>query len=468
VTDPKQLAQCHILLVEDDEQQRDIIASILRSSAPTNTRFSSFNVTSVASAQEAMVAIKTSLTGHKIDVVFCDWKLGSFTGMDVLQFARNHIPTVGFAIVTAYGTIAHAVKAIAAGADDYLAKPFQRQELLLCIEKVNKACELREVNTQLSAQLSQQHQLVDLVGNSACMQQVYSRIERVSVTDATVLITGESGTGKELTARALHQLSPRHQQPFIAVNCGAIVESLAEAELFGSKKGAFTGAIKDSIGKLQSAHGGSLFLDEIGELSLNLQTRLLRFLQEGTITPVGDTQEITLDVRVIAATHRNLEKMISQNEFREDLYYRLNIVPINMPPLRKRQDDIPMLIDFFLHKFQKSYQLNFPALDKKTLRAMLDYAWPGNVRELSNRIERLVLLGDESELREDLAAQTVQKQARKSEWVLPNEPLNWDAFEKSCLYQALAKHDHNKTLAAKQLGMSYKTFVYRLNKFALE
>jgi two-component system NtrC family response regulator len=453
-----------ILLVEDDSQQREIIASILISSG--------YDVTNVASAEEAMLAIKSSLTGSKIDVVFSDWKLGSFSGIDVLQFARKHIPSVGFAIATAYGTIAHAVDAIAAGADDYLAKPFQRQELLLCINKVNSARQLREQNTQLHAQLSQQYQLVDLVGNAPCMQKVYSRIERVSVTDATVLITGESGTGKELTARALHQLSPRSKKPFVPVNCGAIVETLAEAELFGAKKGAFTGAVKDSIGKLQSAHEGTLFLDEIGELSMNLQTRLLRFLQEGTITPVGDTQEIQLDVRVLAATHRNLVSMIESGEFREDLYYRLNIVPIEMPPLRARKEDIPVLIDFFLKKFQQSYKLKLPTLEKQTLKIMLDYAWPGNVRELSNRIERLVLLGDEKELRNELEVHSGYQQnanhtSSTEVWRLPEQAINWDEFEKDCLQQALQRFDNNKTLAAKHLGMSYKTFVYRLNKFSI-
>ena len=226
----------HILLVEDDHQQREIIASILSASGEHDTNALQYNVTSVESAEDAMVAIKTSLNSEPIDVIFCDWKLKNLSGLDVLHFARKHIPNVGFAIATAYGTISHAVEAIASGADDYLAKPFQRQELLLCIEKCNKAAELRKQNTLLSQQLSSQGKLVDLVGNSTSMQKVYSRIERVSVTNATVLITGESGTGKELAARALHQLSPRKHAPFIAVNCGAIVESLAEAELFGAKK----------------------------------------------------------------------------------------------------------------------------------------------------------------------------------------------------------------------------------------
>ena len=454
-------APINILLVEDDPQQREIIASILESSA--------YDVSSVGSGEDAMLAIKASLTGKPIDVVFSDWKLGTFSGMDVLQFARKHIPNVGFAIATAYGTIAHAVEAIDAGADDYLAKPFQRQALLLCINKAYNARVLREKNTQLHAQLSQQHQLVELVGNAPCMQKVYSRIERVSVTDATVLITGESGTGKELAARALHKLSPRNTQAFVAVNCGAIVESLAEAELFGAKKGAYTGAVKDTVGKLQSAHEGSLFLDEIGELSPNLQTRLLRFLQEGTITPVGDSTEIQLNVRVIAATHRNLAQMVENGEFRGDLFYRLNIVPIEMPPLRERKEDILVLMDFFLNKFQKNYKVELPSLQKQTLKAMLDYYWPGNVRELSNRIERLILLGDELELVRELSALGEAKARRSvhSTWDLPDHAISWEDFEKDCLQQALERHANNKTLAAKHLGMSYKTFVYRLSKFDL-
>jgi DNA-binding NtrC family response regulator len=452
--------QIHILLVEDDQQQREIIESILIGS--------NFLVSSAESAEVAILMIKESIETSSIDVVFSDWKLGNVTGMEVLKYARKHIPNVGFAIATAYGTIAHAVEAIAAGADDYLAKPFQRQELLLCIDRAFRAKQLRTQNTHLHAQLSHQHQMVELVGSSQCMQNVYQRIERVSMTDATVLITGESGTGKELAARALHQLSARKALPFVAVNCGAIVETLAEAELFGSKKGSYTGAIKDSIGKLQSAHNGTLFLDEIGELSLSVQTRLLRFLQESTITPVGDTTETKLDVRVIAATHRNLVQMAHENTFREDLYYRLNVVPIEMPPLRKRQDDIPILIDFFLNKFQQNYKLTLPSLDKETLKVMLDYHWPGNVRELSNRIERLVLLGDQQDLQQDLSTQVKQWQGASSqqhEWTLPEAPMSWEAFEKDCLQQSLARFDNNRTLAAKHLGMSYKTFVYRLNKF---
>ncbi|MDT0596657.1 sigma-54-dependent transcriptional regulator [Glaciecola petra] len=449
----------HVLLVEDDPQQRDIIASIMRSE--------NYKVDATASAEEAMLALKADKHKQNIDVVFCDWKLGSLNGIDVLNYARKHHPNIGFAIATAYGTIAHAVEALNAGADDYLAKPFQRQELLLCLDKAGNAKQLRTRNSQLSAQLSQQQQLVDLVGNAPCMQQVYTRIEKVSSTNATVLITGESGTGKELAARALHKLSMRKEKAFIAVNCGAIPDNLVEAELFGARKGAYTGAVKDTLGLLQSAHKGSLFLDEIGELSLGAQTKLLRFLQEGKVTPVGDTQEIEVDVRVIAATHRNLPDMVNTGSFREDLYYRLNIVPIEMPPLRKRKEDIPILIDFFLDKFQQSYGMGLVEIGKETLKALLDFEWPGNVRELSNRIERLVLLGDEDILIDELKTSMAAIRSSEQKFALPEKGIKWDDFERQCLEQSLSRFDGNKTLAAKWLGMSYKTFVYRLNKFNL-
>ena len=267
--------ECNVLLVEDDPQQNQLIENILAGEG--------FNVVTTFGVEEAILALKK----NPIDVIFSDWKLGELTGLNLLNYVRQNTPEMGFAIATAYGTISHAVEAIEAGADDYLAKPFQRQELLLCIDKIHNAQRLRKQNQRLSHALSEQDALVELVGSAPCMQQVYERIRRVSNTDATVLITGESGTGKELAARALHQLSPRKHQSFVAVNCGAIPESLAEAELFGAVKGAYTGATQDKIGKLESADQGTLFLDEIGELSPPVQAKLLRFLQEGTITPSG-------------------------------------------------------------------------------------------------------------------------------------------------------------------------------------
>ena len=446
------LANQTILLVEDDEQQRKIIEQILTTAGKS--------VITAASVEEAIVTLKA----RQVDAVFSDWKLGSLSGIELLNWVRREQPSLGFAIATAYGTIAHAVEAINNGADDYLAKPFQRQELLLCVDKILKATALRRQNQQLSSALSEQKKLVDLVGNAPCMQKVYQRIERVSNTDATVLITGESGTGKELAARALHQLSQRADEAFIAVNCGAIPESLAESEFFGARKGAYTGANTDKIGKLQSADKGTLFLDEIGELTLPLQTQLLRFLQEGTIMPLGSHQEIKLDVRVVAATHRDLAEMVEQKTFREDLFYRLNIVPIHMPPLRERQEDIPRLIDFFLQKSANQYRAEVPDIEKNTLKQLIDHNWPGNVRELANRIERFILLADENEL---LPVQPVRNTASDAVFHLPEEGLDWEVFEKQCLQQALQRCQGNRTKAAKLLNLNYKAFVYRIDKFGL-
>jgi DNA-binding NtrC family response regulator len=443
-----------LLIVEDDPQQRQLIQGILQSE--------DYRVSIAGNVEEAILALKK----QTFDCIFSDWKLGDLSGLDLLNYVRRNQPELGFAIATAYGTIAHAVKAVDAGADDYLAKPFQRQELLLCIDKIYKAKQLRSQNQQLSQALSEQQQLVDLVGNAPCMQKVYERIKRVSNTDAMVLISGESGTGKELAARALHQLSARKQQAFVAVNCGAIPESLAEAEFFGSLKGSFTGATQDKMGKLQSADKGTLFLDEIGELPLPLQAKLHRFLQEGTVTPLGSHQEIQLDVRVIAATHRDLAHMVAEGTFREDLFYRLNIVPLVMPPLRERQEDIPRLIEFFLAKSCQRYQIAKPELLKSTLKQLMYYPWPGNVRELSNRIERYVLLADEQELLTDIASHTLAADPNHL-FSLPESGLDWESFEKQCLAQALKRYQGNRTKAAQLLNMSYKAFLYRLDKHGL-
>jgi transcriptional regulator with PAS, ATPase and Fis domain len=277
-----------------------------------------------------------------------------------------------------------------------------------------------------------------------------------------VLISGESGTGKELAARALHQLSARSHGPFVAINCGAIPEQLAEAELFGSEKGAYTGAHQAKAGKFEAASGGTLFLDEVAELPLNLQAKLLRVLQEGKVTRLGSHKETILDVRLIAASHQDLALAVQQGRFREDLFYRLNVVPIHMPALRERREDIPRLIQHFLSLNQQRYQLTLPTLSKAALKRLMDYAWPGNVRELANCIERYTLLADEQEMLTSLNSTTTS-----DGFTLPAEGLNWQQHEKDCLQQALNLAQGNKTKAAKILQLPYKTFLYRLEKFQL-
>ncbi|AIY65805.1 sigma-54-dependent transcriptional regulator [Pseudoalteromonas piratica] len=446
------MENAHILLVEDDIAQNELIASMLSAEG--------FIVTATTSVEEAIVALKAN---SQISLIFSDWKLGQLSGLNLLEFARSNNFPVGIVIATAYGSIDHAALAIEKGADDYLAKPFQRQELLLALAKANKANQLRLANQTLNSQLSQQDTMVELIGSAPCMQKVFQRIEKVASTSATVLISGESGTGKELAARALHKISPRKDSPFIAINCGAIPESIAEAELFGAKKGAFTGANQDKLGKFAAANGGTLFLDEVAELSPQLQTKLLRFLQEGVITPLGCHEEVAVDVRVIAASHKQLLAQVEEGLFREDLYYRLNVVPIHMPALRERTEDIGKLIHHFKTKFCQQYGSQEQQLSATTLKQLLSYSWPGNVRQLSNCIERYALLGDENELVESLNHNS-QAATQSEQFVIPDEGIDWHQFERAILLQACKRAENNKTAAAKLLGLSYKAFLYRLEK----
>ncbi len=439
-----------LLVVEDDAQQRQLLCELLRAE--------DYQVQSADSVETAILTLKQ----QPLDLVLCDWKLGQGSGLQVLQYLRQHYPQLGFVVATAYGSVSHAVEAIQAGADDYLTKPFKRQELLLAISKGLSAWRLRQQNQQLTEQLSEQQQLVELIGHAPCMQQLFQRINRISASHATVLISGESGTGKELAARALHQLSGR-KGPFIAINCGAIPEQLAEAELFGAEKGAYTGAHQSKAGKFEAANGGTLFLDEVAELPAALQAKLLRLLQEGKVTRLGSHQEISLDVRLIAASHQDLALAVQEGRFREDLFYRLNVVPLHMPALRERREDIPRLIQHFLQKSQQRYQLPAAELSKAALRQLMDYPWPGNVRELANRIERFVLLADERELLADLN----NVASVSSGFVLPADGLNWQQHERDCLLQALSRSNGNRAQAAKLLQLPYKAFLYRLEKYQL-
>ncbi|WP_448549324.1 sigma-54-dependent transcriptional regulator [Thalassotalea fusca] len=444
-----------ILVVEDDPEQRQLIVDILSAAK--------YLVESADCVEQAILFLKS----QSFDVVFSDWKLGELSGIELLNYVRLNQPEMGFVIATAYGTINHAVEAMQKGADDYIPKPFKRQELLLTIEKAISAQRLRNENRLLSSQLGEQKQLMQLVGNAPAMQAVYQRINKISATNATVLILGESGTGKELAARALHQSSHRAKEKFIAINCGAIAESIAEAELFGAEKGAFTGANTLKIGRFEAANNGTIFLDEIGELSPALQAHLLRFLQEGTITRLGSNTELKLDVRVIAATHRNLEQEVKEGRFREDLFYRLNVVPINLPSLRERSQDIALLADHFVALHAKNHQCSSPKITTSQYRKLLDYHWPGNVRELSNRIERFVLLDDDSELVPALKHNQTSDDTALPTVEFPNDGYHWEHFERYCLQQALMHNHHNKTKAAKYLKMSYKAFLYRLDKYEL-
>jgi len=445
-----------ILLVEDEQDQRNIIQTILQDADHI--------VKAVASAEAAL----TLINDDSFDIVISDWQLPGMNGDMLLKEITKLSPDTSFILITAHSDASHAINIIRAGADDYIPKPFDKQSLLFAVNKLIYTRNIKKENQQLKQQSKNRSKLVNMIGRSTAMNKLYHRIEKAAPTNATLLITGESGTGKELAARAIHQLSNRNEEIFLPVNCAAIPESLAEAELFGAEKGSFTGANKTRIGKLEAANKGTIFLDEIGELALILQSKLLRFLQEGTISRVGSNEEIKLNVRVLAATNRNLIEEVDKGNFREDLYYRLNVIPVTIPPLRQRQDDLPLLISHFLQEFCIQHSVPTKKLSASALKTLLAYPWPGNVRQLRNSIERLVLLSfDEIISSEDVEELELTTDNKAANFLLPEQGLDWKQHEKECLLQALSHCNNNRTQAAKLLGLSYKAFLYRLEKHLL-
>ena len=442
-----------ILLIEDETDQRKIIKTILESQG--------YQVVDVETGEEGCELFKTST----FDIVISDWKLPGISGDEVLESLKASSPQTGFILITAHSDASHAISIIRAGADDYLPKPFDKSSLLFTVSKLLYTQQLETENVELKTQSKHRGRLLDMIGNSSAMNRLYQRIEKAAPTNATILITGESGTGKELAARAIHQLSNRATQDFMPVNCAAIPENLAEAELFGAEKGSYTGANKTRIGKLEAANNGTIFLDEIGELPLILQSKLLRFLQEGKITRVGSNQEITLNVRVVTATNRDLLHEVKEQNFREDLYYRLNVIPVTIPPLRNRQDDLIPLISHFIDYFSELHAVEHKNLSKPALKALLAYTWPGNVRQLRNSIERLVLLSLEQSISlDDVEELELHQDSDKTKFLLPPQGINWEEHEHDFLLQALSHCNNNRTQAAKLLDLGYKAFLYRLEK----
>jgi len=443
-----------ILLVEDDPAQRDLLAAALAKAGHPSV---------LADGLESALA---QLGEPTLQLVLSDYRLADGDGLALLAEVRARRPELSFVLLTAYGSIEHAVQALRAGADDYLAKPFERQALLLAVDKALRTRALREENRRLSDALGERERLVDMIGRAPAMQRLYRQIERLAATDATVLINGESGTGKELVARALHKLSRRAERAFVAVNCAAIPEGLLEAEFFGAERGAYTGAQAARAGHFEQASGGTLFLDEIGELPLTLQPKLLRALQEGRVTRVGSTREITVDVRLLTATNRDLAREVSEGRFREDLYWRLNVVGLSLPPLRERREDIPLLVSHIAERVARQHGLPPPVIPKPVLRALMDRPWSGNVRELANSVERLLLLAEDDEPQlSDLPDRTQRR--GDGGLRLPIDGLDWDALERSLLTQALAQAQGQKKRAAGLLGLPYKAFLYRLEKHGI-
>jgi two-component system NtrC family response regulator len=447
-----------VLIVEDEHAQRELIAEILSRDG--------YRVREAGSADQAVEAILAEVP----DLVLCDWRMPGRSGGELLQQIRSEGWGPAFVVMTAYGSIAHAVEAVQLGADDYLAKPFEREALLLAVRRVLRTRELESENRRLREVMRDEDRYGELIGRSPAMQKLYRTIEKLGATDATVLIAGESGTGKELVARTLHRTSRRGAQAFVAVNCAAIPETLIESELFGHERGAFTGAHRRREGRFEEAEGGTLFLDEIASMPLPLQATLLRVLQERRFTRLGGVGEVDCDVRVIAASNRDLPRLVADGAFREDLYYRLNVVPLVLPPLRERREDVALLANAFLERAMTQHDREVGPLPPPVMRCLMEYAWPGNVRELANVIERLVLLAEDgrvtvgdlpTELRDPVAAS-------QCPFSLPGSGVNWDDMEGGLLRQALERAGGNRAAAARLLGLPYKRFLYRLEKYGIE
>jgi two-component system, NtrC family, response regulator PilR len=451
-----------ILVVDDERSMREFLEIMLQKQG--------YEVTCAETGKEALDCIQR----ETYDLVITDIRMKPINGLDVLKQCKVISPSTVVIIISAYASAETAVAAMQEGAYDYLPKPFNVDEIRTVIRNA-----LRSREGEEKAQEPEEGPLHFgcLIGESTSMRKVYDLIKRVAVTSSNVLITGESGTGKELVAKAIHRQSLRAQEAFVVVNCGGVPETLIESELFGYKKGAFTGASVTRKGLVEAAQGGTLFLDEIGELSPALQVKLLRLVQEKTIKMIGDTEDILVDVRIISATNRNLEKMVVEGLFREDLYYRLNVLPIRIPPLRERAKDIPVLAQFFLTKFRKRFGKDIHKISSYAIDILKHYDFPGNVRELEHIIERGVALEASSIILPDsLTLSTYKKTQSEATAIVPGsippEGIELDDYlieiEKKLLLQALQQSVGVKLKAAELLGISFRSFRYRLIKYGLE
>jgi DNA-binding NtrC family response regulator len=450
-----------ILVVDDDASLRRILEY--------NLAQEGYAVATAASGEEALNLLEKA----SFELVVTDIKMPGIDGMDLLRKVKERSPETQVLVITAFGTIEMAVEAMKAGAFEYVTKPFNRDELKLTIRKALRFRSLEEENARLRREVTRKFGFENIVGDSPQMQAVFRLVEKVAESDASVLITGESGTGKELVAKAIHHRSPRAEAAFVAINCAAIPKDLLESELFGHKKGAFTGAIRDKRGKFEEAHGGTLFLDEIGELSIDLQAKILRALQEKELTPVGGNEVIRVDARILAATNRDLEEAIDEGRFRRDLYYRLAVVPIHLPPLRERPEDIPLLVAHFLKELAGEERV---AVAPEVVDALKRHPWKGNVRELENTIERLLILREGETIRvRDLPEKirradergALGREAEGFSFVFPPEGIGLEEAERALILEALRRTRWNQSRAAQLLRVPRHVLLYRMEKFAI-
>ena len=451
-----------ILVVEDQDAMRESLVIAFRDEG--------YTVDGVASGEDAIQKLNG---GSVYDLVISDLKMKKIDGLEVLKAVKASNPSTEVVLITAYGTISTAVQAIRDGAYDYVTKPFRHQEILKVAKKAFEKKSLKDRVRYLEGEIRDKYQFEGIVGNSNAMQEVLKITSHVCQTGSTVLVTGESGTGKELIARAIHYNSPRKDGPFVVINCGALPENLQESELFGHVKGAFTGAIKDKTGLFQHAQKGTILLDEIGETLPSTQVKLLRFLQDGEIRPVGGNKAIYLDTRIIAATNENLEKAVESGRFRKDLFYRINVIRIHIPPLRERKEDIPLLTDYFLEKFLEKQKKGKKVLTEDAMQVLMNYDWPGNIRELQNVIERAIALskndtitGIEFPLPGNYGRATFNMRdgGKKKSFIVTSLAEQ----EKVAIVDALNKYNGNQTKVAQVLGISTTTLWRKIRKYRIK
>jgi two-component system response regulator AtoC len=448
-----------VLVVDDEENIRLVLRTLLKKHG--------YRVEVAKSAEEAL----EMLDEFDPDFVLADVRMSGMSGIELTGelSARAHRATV--IVMSAYGSVDLAIEAMKAGAYDYVSKPFKQDEILLTLRKAEEREDLRRENRALKAAARKAHELDEMLGKSEPMQRVFTTIKKAAEYTTTILVQGESGTGKELVARALHRLSPRKDQTFVAVNCGAIPGSLLESELFGHRRGAFTDASADKRGLFEEADDGTLFLDEIGELPLALQVKLLRVLQEGTLRPLGETKDREVDVRVVAATVRDLEKEVKEGRFREDLFYRLNVLQIRVPPLRERSDDIPLLLEHFIERCNEKLGTRIRGVDAAAKKALVGYGFPGNVRELENMIERAVVLADGDTITADDLPERVHAASDPIRTMLESGELSIKKtarfMEETLIRKALDETGGNRTAAAKLLEISHRALLYKIKDYGI-
>lgn len=445
----------HILVVDDEINIRGALVTMLEKKG--------HQVRGVATAEEGL----TQLNAAPAELVITDLRMPGIGGMEFLCRLKETWPDTEVVVMTAYGSIDTAVEAMRCGAYDYLTKPIDRERFPIVVDKALERHALTTENKQLRDRLEIRTRFDHMVGESEPMQRVYSLVEMVADSDVTVLLTGESGTGKELVSRAIHHKSPRADGPFITMNCGALPDNLFESELFGYEKGAFTGAMATKMGRFELADGGTLLLDEVGELSLKSQVDFLRVLETKEFRRLGGTKLIKVDTRIIAATNRNLEEAVKQGDFREDLYYRLNVVPIRLPPLRDRADDIPLLVDRFLAECAAQHHREPKDVSREAMRLLRLYGWPGNIRQLRNLMERLVVTVKDMMIQPEHLPEAIQASKEDARTMVVTLGTSLDQLEREVIQRTLTEVTNHREKAAKLLGISLRTLQYKIKEYGI-